>query len=183
MPPAPPCPAPSRWWQMRASGLLLQWQLQLGAYSVFCFVLFPPSYVALWDPKTPHRPSCERVSCLETPPSSRLPPQVWSPSLTLLSFCLLYFVLPPFKENRLPFWVPGVFLYHSEVVLWKLLSIQMIFWWICGEESGLQSYSSAILGPPPCLFFFFFFFKQNLTLLILVRWPVVFSGLFEECMC
>ena len=44
-----------------------------------------------------------------------------------LSFCVLYFVLDPFKENGLPFWVPGVFHQHSEIVLWKFLSIQMIF--------------------------------------------------------
>ena len=37
----------------------------------------------------------------------------------------------------MPFWVPGVLLQHSEVVLWYLLSIQMIFRWICGGESGL----------------------------------------------
>ena len=30
----------------------------------------------------------------------------------------------PFEENGLPFWVPGVLCQHSEVVLWKLLSIQ-----------------------------------------------------------
>ena len=50
---------------------------------------------------------------------------------------LLYFVLSPFKENDLPFWVPCVLQQHSEVVLWNLLSVQMIFWWLCGEESGL----------------------------------------------
>ena len=33
--------------------------------------------------------------------------------------------------------VPGVLCQRSEVVLWNLLSIQMIFWWICGGESGL----------------------------------------------
>ena len=39
-------------------------------------------------------------------------------------------VLPPFEENGLPFWVPGDLCQRSEVVLWKLLSILMIFWWI-----------------------------------------------------
>ena len=33
----------------------------------------------------------------------------------------------PFEENGLPFWVPGVLYQHSEVVLWNLLIIQMIF--------------------------------------------------------
>ena len=60
------------------------------------------------------------------------------PWLFSLYFGLLCFVLPPFKENRLPFWVAGVFRRCSEVVLWKLLSIQMIFWWIGGGESGVS---------------------------------------------
>ena len=39
----------------------------------------------------------------------RLPPRDGSPSLTLcLSFYLLYFVLPPFEDDGLLFWVPDV---------------------------------------------------------------------------
>ena len=58
----------------------------------------------------------------------RLPFWDGSPSLILcLSFHLLYFVLPPFKDNGLPFWVPDVLCWHSEVVLWNLLSVQMFF--------------------------------------------------------
>ena len=37
MQPVPPCPDPARWWQMRASGLLLCWALRLHVYSVFFF--------------------------------------------------------------------------------------------------------------------------------------------------
>ena len=59
------------------------------------------------------------------------------PYLFCLSFYLLYFVLPPFEDNGLPFWVPDVLCQHSEVVLWNLLSIQMFFRWTCGGESGL----------------------------------------------
>ena len=67
MQPMPPCPAPACWWQMQVSGLLLYWQLWLGVYSVGFFFFSSPCYVALWDSKTPHRPSGERVSwCLET---------------------------------------------------------------------------------------------------------------------
>ena len=33
----------------------------------------------------------------------------------------------PFKDNRLTFRVPDVLSQHSEVVLWNLLSIQMLF--------------------------------------------------------
>ena len=56
-----------------------------------------------------------------------LPRMSLHPQLFCLSFWFLYFSLPLFKENGLPFWVPGVLRQLSEVVLWKLLSIQMIF--------------------------------------------------------
>jgi len=71
----PPClhtslSSPALWWQTEASGLLLCWQLQVGEYSVV-FFFFSPSYVALWDSKTPHRPTGERIFyCLETSPCS-----------------------------------------------------------------------------------------------------------------
>ena len=54
----------------------------------------------------------------------------WDGSLSLpsfVSFYLLYFVLPPFKDNGLPFWVPNILFQHSEVVLWNLLNVQMFF--------------------------------------------------------
>ena len=54
------------------------------------------------------------------------PGQVSVPN-SCLYFCLLNFVLPPFEENAVPFWVPDILRQCSEVVLWKLLSIQMIF--------------------------------------------------------
>ena len=56
-----------------------------------------------------------------------LPGMGLHPSLFCLSFYLLYFVLSPFKDNGLPFWVPVALCQHSEVFLWNLLSIQMIF--------------------------------------------------------
>ena len=78
---------------------------------------------------------------LATDPPVRVFPGVWkllsflrlpswdrSPSLPLLSlFLFLYFVLPPFEDNGVPFWVPDVLCQHSEVVLWNLLSVQIFF--------------------------------------------------------
>ena len=61
---------------------------------------------------------------------------------------------PPFKENGLPFWVSGVLCQHSEVVSWNLYSIQMIFWWICGEESGLPILFLCHLWTAPAPSFF-----------------------------
>ena len=75
-------------------------------------------------------------TCIPHPnPSSHLP--LYPMPLFCLSFYLLYFVLPPFEDSRLPFWVPDVLCQRSEVVSWNSLTIQMFFWWICGGESGL----------------------------------------------
>ena len=55
--------------------------------------------------------------------SFKTPSPGWvSMSNSCLSFHLLYFVLPPFHNSRLPFWVPGVLHQHSKFVLWYLLS-------------------------------------------------------------
>ena len=104
---------------------------------------------------SPDSPS-ERVSwCLETSPLSWFPPRDGSPFLTLLSlFLSLYFVVSPFRDNGLPFWVPDVLCQLSEVVLWNLLSVQMIFGWICGGESGLPIlFLHHLRATPPGRFF------------------------------
>ena len=75
------------------------------------------------------------VPGLTTAPSVGVFPSVWkrlsflrlpswdrSLSLPLLSV-FLYFVLPPFEDNGLLFWVPDVLCQHSEVVLWNLLDV------------------------------------------------------------
>ena len=78
---------------------------------------------------------------LATDPPVRVFPGVWKllsfqdslagmdlhPYLFCLSFYLLYFVLSPFEDNGLLFWVPDVLCQRSEVVLWYLLSSQMLF--------------------------------------------------------
>ena len=76
-------------WPQQAPGLLLHWQRWLGTWSVvfLFFVFFPPGYVALWDSKTPHRPT------VETSPS-QLPPQDRYPSLNLLSLFLSFMFCP-----------------------------------------------------------------------------------------
>ena len=104
-------------------------ELLLGMYSVgfnYLFI-FPPGYVALCGSKARHILGSESVSwCSET--SLRLPSQGGAPSLPLcLSFYLFYFFLPPLEDNGLLFWVPDVLCWHSEVVLWNFLSVQMFF--------------------------------------------------------
>jgi len=106
----------------------------------------------------------------------RLPSQDRPPSLPLcLSFYLLYFFLPPFKDNGLLFWVPDVLWWHSEVVLWNLLSVQIFFWWICGGKSGLPVLFLCHLRTTPTFLFSifpFFFSPYSLVLFSLLYSPV-----------
>ena len=62
---------------------------------LFLFIYFiSPNYIAFWDSKTHHRPTCERVSySMETSPS-RLPLQDRFLSLTILSIFLSFILCP-----------------------------------------------------------------------------------------
>ena len=113
--------------------------------------IFPSSYVALWDSKTPQRAASERVSwCLETSPLLRLPPQDGSPSLTLLSLFLSFiFCLTFFRRQWAAFlgaWCPlpefrscfVEFFQHSNDLLMNLWGRK---WSPCPIPP--------ILGPPP----------------------------------
>ena len=159
MQPAPPCPAPTCWWRIRVSGLLLCWQLQLGVYSVS---FFSPSYVALWDSKTPHRSTCKRVSyCLETSPPSQLPPQDGSQSLTLLSLFLSFNILSYHLLKRMGC-LSGC-LVSSTSVQKLFCGSSSAFKWsfdeLVGEKVVSPSYYCTILGPPPLFVIFFKFLK------------------------
>ena len=113
---------------MQVSALLLRW----GSYRWACNLWVLIIYLFFLPFMLP-----SVVPRLATDLAVRVCPGVWkllsflrlpfldgAPSLPLcLSFCLLYFFLPPFKDNGLLFWVPDVLCQHSEVVLWNLLSI------------------------------------------------------------
>ena len=129
-----PCPAPTSGWQA---------QVSVGAYSVcvcvcvcVCFLLVMlPSEIQKLPTYTPvsEFPTVWKLPLLH----DSLPRAGLCPEIFCHCFCLSYFVLPPFEYIGLHLWVSGVLCQHSEVVLWKLLRIQMICWWICWGESGL----------------------------------------------
>ena len=109
---------------MQAPGLLLCWELCLGTFFFFPLPVMLPSEI----PKLPTDllmrgfPDVWKLLLHDSLPRMSL-----NPSMFCLCFHLLRFILPPFEEIGLPFWVPGVLCQHSEVVLWKLLVIQIIF--------------------------------------------------------
>ena len=89
MKPAPPCPAPTRCWQIHS--VWATSPLSVAVRYIFCS-FSPPSYVALRGSKAPHRHACERVfCCVETSSPSQLLPWDRSASLNLL-FLFLSFI-------------------------------------------------------------------------------------------
>ena len=93
MPPTPPCSAPARWWQMRTSGLLLCWELQLGTYSVGFFF----SSQLCCPLRFQNSPQTRRWECFlvfGNISSFKTPSPGWSPSLTLLSLFLSFIFCP-----------------------------------------------------------------------------------------
>ena len=119
------------------------------------FFFLPPSYVALWDSETSHRPTSNRVSrYLEASPPSWLPPWDGSPSLTLLSLLLSFIFCPTsfqrewaaFLGDHCP---PSAFRSHF------VEFVQVIFWWICEGESGLPVLFLCHLRTVPLLSHFY----------------------------
>ena len=105
-----PCPAPTRWWRTQASGLFLRWQLWLGAYSVG-FVFFPSWLCCpLRFQNSPQTRLWQGFLLYGNFSSSTTPFPGWVsvPNSFVSLFVFYIFILPPFKENGLPFWVPGV---------------------------------------------------------------------------
>ena len=100
------------------------------------------------------------LSFKDSLPRTQLPPYLFC-----LFFCLLYFFLPLFENNELLFSVPDVLCWHSEVVLWNLLSVEMFFWWICGGESGLPVLFLCHLRTAPCFFKINLFFNWRIIAL------------------
>ena len=128
MQPVPPCPATG--WRVQASALLLRWGSYHLAPNLWGSIIYLFSLPVMLPSVFPR---------LTTDSAVRVFPGVWkllsflrlpswdgAPSLPLLSL-FLYFFLPPFKDNGLLFLVLDVLCWHSEVVLWNLLSIQMFF--------------------------------------------------------
>ena len=155
--PTLPCPTHTCWSRMRVSVSLCRWYLQLGTYSVGFFFFFSPPRLLPSESKAPHRHVCERVSyCVQS--SLRLPPQDGSPSLNLLSLFSFSILCPTsFWRDWAAFlgvWCPPP---AYRVVLWKSFNIQMIFWWICGWETGLPILLLHHLGTVPGVFNSFIF--------------------------
>ena len=143
MQPTPPCPAPTGWWQMWASVLLLHWQLWLGMYSVlFCFSSFLFSLFC-WPLRFQNSPQtclCKGFLLCGNFSSFTTSSPGWVSIPNSMSLFLSFIFCPTSFQREwsafLSSWCP--LLVFRRFFLWKLLHIQIIFWWICRGESGLH---------------------------------------------
>ena len=127
---------------MWASGLLHHWGSYHWARNLWVLIIYLFFLPVMLPSEIPR---------LVTDPPMRVFPAIWKtlffktpflgqvsiPTSFVSLFIFYIFFLPPFEDNGLPFWVPNVFCQHSEVVLWNLLSVQMLFRWICKGECAL----------------------------------------------
>ena len=148
MQPMPPCPAPTCWWQMQVSGLLLHWQLQLGAYSVGFFFLSQLCCPQRFQ-NSPQTCLWESFLLFENF-SFMLPPQDRSPSLTLVLLFVLY-ILSYLLSKRMGC-LSGCLV--SSASIRKLFcescsAFKWSFGEFVGEKVASPFYSSTILGPLP----------------------------------
>ena len=123
-------------------------------FVLFCF---PPSYVALWGSKTPHRPACERDYCVETSPS-QFPPLGGRVSIPNSMSLFLSFIFCPTSFQRewaafLGAWCPPL-VFRSCFVEVDQHSNDFFDEFV-GEKVVSLSYSSTILGPPSTHYFKF----------------------------
>ena len=148
----PPCPAPTHWWRMWASRLLLFWQLELGAESVFCFVLFfsqlccPLKFQN--SPQTHQWEGFLLFGNFFTTPSPGLV-SVANSFVSLFVFYILSYLFQREWTAFLSAWCPSpAFSCFVEVAQH---SNDLL---ICGGESGLPVLFLCHLGTIPQTFFF-----------------------------
>ena len=137
MQPVPLCPDPTRWWRLLKFGLLLCWELRLGTYSVgflfssrlCCLLRFQNSSQTCW---------WEGFLLFGNFSSFTTPSLAWVSIPNSFVSLFVFYIFSYLLSKRMGCLSgPDVLHQRSEVVLWKLLSIQMIFLSIFRGESGL----------------------------------------------
>ena len=151
MQPGPLCSAPTCWWWMQESGLLLLWELLLGMQSLgFIYLFFLPVMLPSEIPKLPT--NLPVSSCLETFFMTPFPGWVSIPNsfVSLLIFYILFYLL-----LKTVGCLSGC-LVSSTSIQNLFCGIFSVFKWsfdeFVGEKVVSPSYSSAILVTPLCNF-------------------------------
>ena len=154
---APPCPAPTCWWQMWASGVLFCWQLWLGVYSVgFIFFSFSWLCCPLRFQNSPETHRWEGFLLFGNFSSFATPSPGWVSIPNSFVSLFVFYILSYLLSKRMG---------CLSGCLVSSASIQKLFCGICsafkcsfdefvGEKVVSLSYSSTILGLPLNAFHF-----------------------------
>ena len=151
MQPAPPCSAPICWWRTWASGLLLHWDLWLGA--VICgFYLFIFSSQLCCPLRFQNSPQTHRWECfLVFGNSSFKTPFLGRISIPTSFVSLFIFYILSYLLSKTMGCLSGCLV--SSASIQKLFcgscsAFKLSFDEFVGDKVVSLSYSSAILGPP-----------------------------------
>ena len=149
MQPVPQCSAPIRYWQRRASGLLLHWELQL-AHNLWV----PPQLCCpLRFQNSPQTHWWKGFLVFGNFSSFTTPSLGWVSIPNSFVSLFIFYILSYFLSKTVG-WLSGCLVSSARV--------QKLFCGICsvfkcsfdkyvGEKVVFPSYSSAILGPPPSI--------------------------------
>ena len=152
MQPMPPCPAPARWWPTQVSGLLLRWQLQLGAYSVgFCFCFFLSWLCCpLKFQDSPQTRLLEGFLLFGNFSSFRTPSKGWLSVPNSFVSLFVFYIWSDLLSKRMGC-LSGCLVSYASIQKLFCKSCSTFKWSFdefVGEKLVSPSYSSAILGPP-----------------------------------
>ena len=125
---------------MQASALLLHWESYLWASNLWVLIIYFSSQLCCPLRFQSSLQTCQwecflvfgNFSLFKTPFLERS-----SVPTSFVSFFVFYIFPTTFRRQWAAFLGTWIFCWHSEVVLWNLLSVQVFFGWICGRESGL----------------------------------------------
>ena len=112
---------------MQASALLLRWGSYRWAHNLWVLIIYLFFFPIMLPSVLPRLATDLAVRVFPSVLkllSLRLPSRGGALFPPLLSLLLSFiFFLPPLEDNGMFLWVPDVLCWHSEVVLWNLLSV------------------------------------------------------------
>ena len=152
---APPCSAPTCWWQMLASRQLLHWELQLGTYIICGFYLFIYLSSQLCCPlrfqNSPQTHQWEGFLVFGNLSSFMTPSLEWFSILNSFVSLFIFYILSYLLSKRMgclsgcPVSSASV----QKLFCGSCLAFKWSFDEFLEEKVVSLSYSSAILGLPP----------------------------------
>ena len=136
MQPVPPCPAPAWWWRMSVWASSALGVVVRCIFCGFCFIylFFLPIMLSLRFQNSPQTHMWEGLLLFGNFSSFMTPSPGWVSVPNSFVSLFVFYILSYLLSKRMGCISRCLV---SSASIQKLLSIQMVFWWICGGESGL----------------------------------------------